>query len=245
MTRFYRKPRFNYWSSSRLSKFIRKQVGLENPCCLSAQGWDEHEKISKEKAPFIDWLTNELFDKVQNVVMFIPDCIYSVKVFYRNWKDKSHVLEGGFKVGEWTDRCTRFNTCLFYELEKFIEKEKGLDTLAWEKELVYDESWGYEKDHEEYGKPTHQALAAMEQEAIYNWWKANKNRDFFEESGLASIYESNSDEQTSVFGSFLSAQNSSNYDACSKLQGELESKFKQEEEEMLIRLIKLRDHLWT
>lgn len=245
MIRFHRQTRFNRWSSSKLAKLIRKQSGLDSPVAMTMEGWEEYHRESKQKAPFVDWFTDDFLDNLQDLVMFVPDCIYSVKVFLRNWKDKSHVLEGGFEVGQWADRCTRFNTCLFYELEKFIEKEKGLDTLAWEKELVYDESWGCEQDQESYGKPTHQALAAMEQEAIYNWWKANKNRDFFEESGLASIYESKPDEGASVFGSFLSAKNNSNYDACSKLQDELESKFKQEEEEMLIRLIKIRDSLWS
>lgn len=243
MIRFHRKYR-NHWSLSKLSKFIRKQAGLENPSALSAEEWAEHEKLCKEKAPFIEWLTNDLFDKVQDFVMFIPDCIYSVKVFYRNWKDKSHVLEGGFEVGQWVDRCTRFNTCLFYELEKFIEKEKGLDTLAWEKTLVYDESWGYEKDHEDYGKPTHQALAAMEQEAIYNWWKANKNRDFFEESGLSALYEQYREGSESVWELFFKTETEERK-SCRELLDKLESKFKQEEEEMLIRLIKIRDSLWS
>ena len=134
MIRFHRKYR-NHWSLSKLSKFIRKRAGLENPGALSAEGWAQHEKQSKQTAPFFNWLTNEFFDKVQDVVMFIPDCFYSVKVFYRNWKDKSHVLEGGFEVGQWVDRCTRFNTCLFYELEKFIEKEKVLMLLLGKKSL--------------------------------------------------------------------------------------------------------------
>ena len=243
MLRFHRKYRCNYWSSSKLSKFIRKQAGLENPTALTMEGWEEHHKQSKMKAPFVDWLTDEFFDKVQDVVMFVPDCIYSVEVFYRNWRDKSHVLEGGFEVGQWVDHCTRFNTCLFYELEKFIEKDKGLDTLAWEKELVYDESFGYDETHEDFGKLTSQALAAIEQEEIYKWWKANKNRDFFKESGLAALYDTAGD--LSIFSVYKSMQDNPQYDACSKLQDELESKFKQEEEEMLIRLIKIRDTLWT
>ena len=244
MIRFHRRTRFNHWSSSKLAKILRKQAGLESPYALSAEGWATHEKRSKEIAPFVDWFTDELFDKVQDFVMFVPDCFYSVKVFLRNWKDKSHVLDGGFEVGQWVDRCTRFNTCLFYELEKFIEKEKGLETLEWEKGLVYDESWGYEKDHEDFGKPTHQALAAIEQEAIYKWWKANKNRDFFEESGLGALYEQDKCETGSIWENF-SKPETKEKKACRELQNELESKFKEEEEEMLIRLIKIRDSLWT
>ena len=70
-----------------------------------------------------------------------------------------------------------------------------------------------------------------------------KNRDFFEESGLAALYGTVDD--LSIFSVYKSMQDNPQYDACSKLQDELESKFKQEEEEMLIRLIKIRDTLWT
>lgn len=241
MIRFHRQTRVNYWSSSKLSHWLRTKAGLENPRALSMEGWDEHHKSSKEQAPLINWLTNEFFNKLQRWVMFIPDCLYSVKVFYRNWKDKAHVLDGGFEVGQWVDRCTRFNTCLFYELEKFIEKEKSLEELGWEKKLVYDKEWGYPEDHEDYGKPTAQALAAMEQGAIYKWWKENKDRDFFKESGLSAIYDKHRGD--SIFS--RATTKDPDYKACSALQTELESKFKQEEEEMLIRLIKIRDSLWT
>lgn len=237
-----RVTRYSYWSRSAIAKWLRTKAGLTNPSALSMEGWDQHEKDCKQKAPFVHYLTDDVFDKIQDVVMFIPDYLEAIYTSYCNWKDKSHVLEGGFEVGQWVDRCTRFNTCLFYELEKFIEKEKGLDTLAWEKELVYDESWGYDETHEDYGNPTHQALAAIEQEEIYNWWKANKNRDFFEESGLAALYDTVDD--LSMFSVYKGMQDNPQYDACSKLQDELESKFKQEEEVMLIRLIKLRDTLW-
>ena len=81
MIRFHRKTRWHYLSSSKLSKFIRKQFGLTNPSALTMEGWAEHDKQSKLKAPFINWLTDEFFNKVQNVVMFIPDCVYSIKVF--------------------------------------------------------------------------------------------------------------------------------------------------------------------
>lgn len=239
MLRFHRQTRINYWSSSKLSKFIRTKAGLENPGALSCEGWAEHEKQSKATAPFINWVTDEFFDKMQRWVMFPSDCLYSVKVFYRNCKDKSHVLEGGFEAGQWVDRCTRFNTCLFHELEKFIEKEKGLETLEWEKTLVCGRDWGYSESDENYGKPTHQALAAIEQEVIYKWWKENKDRDFYEESGWSALCKDN----LSMWE--FSMSESPEKDACYAKITELESKFKEEEEEMLIRLIKIRDSLWT
>ena len=223
--------RGSYWGSSRLAKWLRTKAGLSNPTALSWEGWDQHDKECKRKAPFVYYLTSDVFDKIQDVVMFIPDYMEAVYTFYKNWKDKSHVLEGGFEVGQWVDRCTRFNICLFYELEKFIEKEKGLDTLEWEKTLADN------------GEPTSQALAAMEQSAIYEWWKANKNRDFFVESGLDDLYAKY--QTGSIWTLHLVLADDHDYKVFSQKRDELESKFKQEEEEMLIRLIKIRDTLWT
>lgn len=243
MPRFHRKYRAGYWSSSKLSHWLRTKAGLDNPGALSCEGWAEHEKQSKATAPFINWVTDEFFDKMQRWVMFPSDCLYSVKVFYRNWKDKSHVLEGGFEVGQWIDRCTRFNTCLFYELEKFIEREKSYETLNWEIGLVYDEGWGYSPEDECYGKPTSQALAAMEQKRIIDWWKKNKDRDFFKESGLSDCYSF--EHGDSFWESYSKMKDNPEQNACREKERELESKFKEEEEEMLIRLIKIRDTLWS
>lgn len=71
--------RTNYWSLSKFSKWIRTKAGLENPFTLPSEGWDKHHEDSKQKAPVINWITEEWFDKVQNVVMFIPDCYYAFR----------------------------------------------------------------------------------------------------------------------------------------------------------------------
>ena len=97
--KYYRKQAaWNYWSNSRFSKWLRTKAGLDNPQALNFEGWDEHKKDCKQKAPFTYWLTNTALDKLQDVVYFIPNLFYSVGVFYRNWKCKSHVLGGNLPV---------------------------------------------------------------------------------------------------------------------------------------------------
>lgn len=66
---------------------------------------------------------------------------------------------------------------------------------------------GVKPDDEEYGKLTPQALAAIEQDAIYSWWKENKGKK--------------------------------------DVDFENEDKYLEQEEEMLIRLIRVRNSLWT
>lgn len=116
--------------------------------------------------------------KLQNVVMFPLDLIYSARIYFKNSKGNTHVLDGGLEKGQWYDLTYRIPHCLFSELEKFIEKEKGLETHESEKTLTFNEDWGVKPDDENYGKLTHQALAAIEQQEIYDWWKANKCREY-------------------------------------------------------------------
>jgi len=116
--------------------------------------------------------------KLQDIVMFPSDLIYSIRIYFKNSKGNTHVLDGGLEKGQWYDLTYRIPHCLFSELEKFIEKEKGLETHEWEKTLTFNEDWGVKPDDEKYGKLTHQALAAIEQDAIYSWWKSVKDREY-------------------------------------------------------------------
>lgn len=203
--KFYHKPR-GYWCLSKFAKWLRVKAGLSNPSALSWEDWKLHKQECKAKAPFIYWLTNKGFNKIQNILHYPADLIYSIKVYFKNVKGNTHVLEGGLEKGVWYDLCSRIPACLFYELDKFITQEKGLETLEWEKSLVFDESWGVEKNDPRYGTLTQQALNAIEQEEIWSWWKESKDIEV-------------------------------DYDQ--------EEAYHEKEEEMLIRLIKIRHSLWT
>ena len=87
------------WSNSKLAKRLRTKAGLENPQYLSFEGWNEYEKECKEKAPFVYWLTETVFNKVQDVVYFVPNIFYSISIFYKNWKCESHTPQSDFPVG--------------------------------------------------------------------------------------------------------------------------------------------------
>lgn len=241
MIKFHRYPRINYWSLSPLANWLRECAGLTNPYALSGEGWDAHHKECKEKAPLTYWLTKGPFNKAQDICYFPLDVYWTVRVFYKNWKNNSHVLDGGLPVGQWSDLCYRIPRCLFGELEKFIEVEKGLETLEWEKKLVYNEDWGVGPDEPSYGQPTHQALAAIEQEVIYLWFKANKDRDLYEESGYTAACD---ERRKAGKGGLFGEQTKEVKEALDKLKV-LEEQYETEETEMLVRLVKLRNSLWT
>lgn len=88
-----RRTRANYWSLSKFSKRIRKTFGLENPEWYTVDdgpnSFDAHEQRCKKTSPIIHWITDEGFNKLQNIWLFIPDLIYTIRVadiwkYFRN-----------------------------------------------------------------------------------------------------------------------------------------------------------------
>lgn len=197
--KFYKRTRMSYWSNSKLILWMLPE---ESKQPFTFEKLKEQLDTDINPTPKLE----RFIDKLQDIVMFPADLIYSIKIYLKNSKGNTHVLDGGLEKGQWYDLTGRIPLCLFNELEKFIEKEKGLETHEWEKTLTFNEDWGVKPDDEKYGKLTHQALAAIEQDAIYSWWKENKDKDVDFE-----------DEET----------------------------YLKEEEEMLIRLIRIRNSLWT
>ena len=112
-----RSTRANYWSSSKLSHKLREKFGLTNPQWNTWEGWEDHREASKNKAPFIHWLTSEGFNKAQNVVMFPADFWWAIKTatiwkFFRNlwlfrkalWGYRSYDYHG---MLEFMETCAR------------------------------------------------------------------------------------------------------------------------------------------
>lgn len=198
--KFYKRTRMSYWSNSSLFSWALPKESKQTKSFISV---DEMLARLNTKDPLIE----RVIDKLQDIVMFPSDLYHSIRIYFKNRKGNTHVLGGGLNRGEWYDLTYRIPHCLFSELEKFIEKEKGLETHEWEKTLVFNEDWGVEPDDEKYGKLTPQALAAIEQDEIYQWWKANKDKK--------------------------------------DVDFENEEVYLEQEEDMLIRLIKIRNSLWT
>jgi len=130
--------------------------------------------------------------------------------------------------------------------------QAGIDHLNWAASLKHDDEW-VDKDSPEYGKPTHQAYAAMEILALYDWWiKDYRNRkDPMDLGGWSEYCEkrrssSNDDGIMSMFSDENRTEedreeSSKAMDLTSKIEKEQDD----EDTEMMIRLIKIRQSLWT
>lgn len=126
--------------------------------------------------------------------------------------------------------------------------EAAMDYLSWEESLVKDESWGLTPDDPEYGFPTHQALAAKEQRELYHWWKyVRPNRpDPYDASGWTEYCGDKRRKGISLFDdSEETPEESARIGEMLDIHRKLEEEYDMEDEQMLIRLVKIRRSLWT
>jgi hypothetical protein len=117
--------------------------------------------------------------------------------------------------------------------------------------LVNDESWGYKPTDPEYGKLTHQALIAVEIKELYTWWKeVYPNRpDPYDISGWSAVCAKKRTDGSDIMDLFDTESETPDERAVRSNShnrlAEIEAQYEQEEDDMLIRLIKVRKSLWT
>ena len=144
--------------------------------------------------------------------------------------------------------CTPWWRTSFFRWRTWRCPEAGIAHLDWAASLT-NEEW-CDKTDPEYGKPTPQALAAMEIKELYTWWKdVYPNRpDPYDISGWSELCDKN--RKTGDVLSILDYENETpderlERNAVHKKLQDIETEYEQEEEDMLIRLIKVRRSLWT
>jgi hypothetical protein len=125
--------------------------------------------------------------------------------------------------------------------------QAGLDHLDWAMTLT-DVEW-LDEDKKHLAKPTNQALTAKEIKELYTWWTVTyHNRpDPYDASGWSDYCDS----LRNKFGDNWIGRSSKEpsdvalREKAHKLLDEIEKAYEKEDEEMMIRLIKIRDSLWT
>jgi hypothetical protein len=127
--------------------------------------------------------------------------------------------------------------------------EAGLEYLRWAEKLTNEEFLEEGEKHK--AEPTYQAKAAKEIIELYTWWTTTyRNRpDPYDASGWTAYCKaSRLANGGSLWGS-LSADKSPELkkmsDKAHKALRTIEADYAKEEEQMMIRLIKIRESLWT
>lgn len=127
--------------------------------------------------------------------------------------------------------------------------EAGMEYLQWASTLTNEE---WLEDHEKHkAEPTYQAKAAKEIIELYTWWTTTyRNRpDPYESSGWSAYCDACREENGgSLWGSLKDTKNPTlkkQGDKALKLLRKIELAYEKEDEAMMIRLIKIRQALWT
>jgi hypothetical protein len=125
-------------------------------------------------------------------------------------------------------------------------RQAGLDSLAWQK--TCDNRDYTPEDHPDYGKLTQQAYNAMEIEALYLWWTEQRpqRQDPMEVSGWSAYCEARWNRGKSILSPLVDEEGSKvDTSEMHRIMNDLEAQYEREDEEMMIRLIKVRQALWT
>jgi hypothetical protein len=243
------------------------------PHSETSKGWNTWHEEAKKSHPFRYWLAEEGLDIVQDAIYYVPDKFYEARSYFRNrYRDNTHALTSKLPRGKWYDMDTRILHCMFDSLVTFVDEEKalrnyewfeknnvkfkvpcaeaGLAHLAWEINLKHDEEW-VKKSDPEYGKTTHQAKKAKEILALYTWWTKERplRPDPMDVSGWSKLCDE-SREKNGGKDIFLLLEEESKKDRARSKKvldkcHKIEEAYDKEDEEMLIRLIKIRKSLWT
>lgn len=246
----------NYWNCT---KFADKIRGTAKPEYATSEVWREWEQSAKAAHPFRFWLVEEGFEKIQNFINYPIDKLYDLKYYILNrFVTKAHTLQSKLKKGDYHEFDERILHCLFDELVNFVEIEKAWMNVVWsdENKTKYKvpgwavgpfrtRTWrcpqaGIDYLLWEISDPNcagHQADTAKATLELYNWWTLERpNRpDPMDVSGWSEhcdkrhVFDDASDDGMKMIYHM----------------DELERQYDKEDEEMLIKLIKIRKGLWT
>jgi hypothetical protein len=136
----------------------------------------------------------------------------------------------------------------FFRFRTWRCPDAGIEHLLWASGLKLDEHMGVDKGTDDYLKPTHQAIAAQEILDLYRWWReVYPNRpDVHDASGWSAYCEMRRNKGYD----FLDLEDKTEDEAAQcktalEKSNEIEKAYDDEDEAMMIRLIKIRDSLWT
>jgi hypothetical protein len=129
--------------------------------------------------------------------------------------------------------------------------QAGLDNLEWQRNLRHSADDGWKEGDPNIGKPTPQAVKAQEILDLYTWWTTTyRNRpDPYEASGWSAacdaLRDANGPGVMSMFRKNSDPKLKKASDEALKLLHKIEADYEKEDEQMMIRLIKVRHGLWT
>lgn len=204
--------------------FINRFVTKSHTLTSNLKRWKWHEMDER--------VLHCLFDELVNFV--------EVELAAANFRFDEEA-RNKYKVPFWSTGWFRTRT--------YRNAAAGIEYLNWARNLKVDETWGVTPEDENYGNPTPQATGAQEVLELYMWWTLGRplRKDPYDESGWTA-HCSEMREGDNYFWRSWEKRSEEEREQSEKLLEklrELEQKHEEEDEAMLIRLIKVRKYLWT
>ena len=240
------------------------------PEALSARGWRLFDKEFKECAPIRHWIMNDFRKEIINPIYWKYRAVKEW-ILYRTIH-KYHIVDSGLKPGYY-EIDTLILHVNFNMLKDFVEVEQAIHDYHWTQEYREKATWCERHmpfyrifypfrrpdlgiKHLEWASslddpklPPHeqcidQAVNAREILVLYKWWVEDRpNRKEAEHipfdsqgKGLLGFLDSDFDHEAEDYKKYTKSVESSY---------EQEEKWHIEDQEMLIRLMKIRRSLWT
>jgi hypothetical protein len=250
-------------------KRFKSWMHYDPPGSMTSKGWRLFDKEFKERAPIRHWFKNEFRKAVIYPVKWKYEAV-NQWIRYRTY-DKYHVIDTGLEPRYYEIETLMLHGN-FNMLKNFVEVEQAIQTYWWsddcknaswcEKHMpFYRRFYPFRRPdlgikHLEWAstlddpslppqdRSESQAIFARETLALYKWWvevrpaRAKEEYTEYSDQGLGSLgcFDDDFDREAEDFKAHTESMNK---------RSKQEEDWQQEDEDMLIRLIKVRRGLWT
>jgi hypothetical protein len=257
----------SYWSCSKFADWCWKVAGAPaKPIAASSEGWSAWRKDREANYPRTYWFIEEGLDKIQNFVCGPTNALNHVRWYIKNrFSYGLHKVETGLEKGVWHETETRMLHANFMLLVEYVETQEALMMVMcnndpaltfWEKVCyrtwlpfrsrrlgIRRLDWAIDLDAAEHeGINFGQSYSAMEIKDLYLWW-TDERPARPDPWVVYKVPEPHDPED------FMGSQDPEDVKADRynkyKLIDQMEYAYLREDEEMLIRLIKIRRSMWT
>lgn len=244
-------------------KPLWKYVGVEKPTSLSWANWQKWHDEHKAKHPIIHFLCEELPISVSVWKRrFITDPYWSI-VHRFHPKHQYHVIKTNLKP-EYYDIDTLMLHGVMALVVRYVEGEHQISDpaksnywYAWVQAAEDDDQkrqalkeQGIEETWEHELMPQHQIDCILTVDEVYQWWKddyPNRKDDLFDRDDDFDplMFFGNGEEhdekmkEDPKYSLYLEWK-----EHCARSRA-LEEKWRQEEQDMLLKIIKIRSSMWT
>jgi hypothetical protein len=243
LVRDMKNPCYSYAFAIGIPNYIKKKMKIDIISVGTHEDFEQYEAWLKENHPYMYWFDEIFMDKVQDVFCYIPKLYREIRWSLKNrFITKPHYLRTGFKPGDYHEIDERMLHGLFNTLQIYIEKE-----LAHYANIFYNEE--IKKERKDWTNVQHalaylqweiddtsseQSSAAKEKLELYRWW--------------TEVYPTRIDPYDLVVneeGHHPFTPSNMSYEEKYGAYNAESLRQIQEDEDMMIRLIKIRGSLWT